>query len=267
MAGFAKTSKFMFSSASILIAPQASFLALNAPAHSIGLVKNVTISADPRITELTQGIMNDLVDQQVTGMDVKVAAEVYEYTPRNLAYGLSLDGSLTKYDTVVGTTYPLAATVNAAATTLTVATDVTTAFAAGKWFFIQEGTDDYVYVAKVLSSTYGAPNTTITFTGYAIPTGMTFSTANGRIGLLNKIDFDPTAVSGFMAARIIGTMKNDSGRPITLHFPKIRITKGFNLRFATDNFGNLPFEFSPYTPTPSDAGYSADFPNRFHVTM
>lgn len=266
MAGAAKTSKFLFSTATVLVGPQSSFLTLNANAHSIGLVKNVTVDASPSMTELTQGIMNDLVDSQVTAMDVKVSCEVYEYTARNLAYGLMLDGSLAKFDDVVSTTYSLAGAVNAAATTFTVATDQTAKFTAGSYAFLQEGTDDYVHVVKVVSSTYAAPNTTVTFTGYAVPTGMSFSTANGRVGLFNKIDFDPNAVSSFMSCRIIGTGKNDK-RPIVLHFPKIRVTKGFALRFASDGFGNMPFEFTPYTPISSDSGYSADFPNRFHATI
>lgn len=266
MAGLAKTNKFLFSTASVLIGPQADFLKLNTAAHSIGLVKNVSVDASPTITDLTQGIMNDLVDNQVTNMNVTVGFEVYEYTPRNLAYGLTMDGSLAKYDTVLGTTYTLGAAVNAAATTFTLVGDRTQQFAAGSYGYLQEGTDDVVFVFKVASSTFTTPNTTVTITGYPIPTGMTFSTANGKAGILNKIDFDPTGVTSFMSCRIIGNMKND-GRPIVLHFPKCRITKGFNLRFAADNFGNLPFEFSPYQPIATDVGYSADFPQRTHVTM
>lgn len=266
MSGNARTTKFHFSTASVLVGAQSEFLSLNTAAHSLGLVKNVAVSADPKIVDLTQGIMNDLVDQQVNGMDVKVSAEVYEYTPKNLAYGLGLDGALSKYTSVISTTYSPAANIIAAATTFTIAGDHTTDFVAGAYGFLQEGTDDYTHIFKVLSSAYAAPDTTVTFTGYPIPAGMSFSAVNGRLGLVNKIDFDPNAVTTFQSCRIIGTSKQDK-RPVVMHFPKIKITKGFSMKFASDNYGNMPFEFSPYTPLASDVGYSPDFSQRLSVTL
>jgi hypothetical protein len=265
MAGNAKTNKFFFSAASVLVAKQADFLTLNEAAHSLGLIKDVAVNSDPQIVDLTQGIMNDVIDQQVTGNNIQTSMSVHEYTARNLAYGLALDGTLTSYDEVATSPLALAAQVAAAATTLTVPTDVTTQYTAGKFIFLQEGTDSVVHIAKVASSAYSSPNTTITFTGYPVPAGMTFSVANGRVGLLNKIDYDPNAIQQFHCARIIGTEKNTK-RPFIIHFPKIKILKGFNVRFATDNFGSMPFEFSCYTPLAADVGYSADFPQKMHIT-
>lgn len=265
MAGTAKTDRFHFSTASVLVGKQSEFKSLNEAAHSIGLVKNVSVPADPTIVDLTQGITNDVVDQQVTGVNVRASMEVYEYTAKNLAYGLALDGTQTKFDSVTFTTQPLQAAVNAGATTFVMVGDHTTDFVPGAYGFLQEGSDSYVHIFKVTSSAFAAGNTTVTITGYPVPTGMTFSTANGRAGVSNKIDYDPNAISSYLSCRIIGTMKADK-RPVVLHFPKIRILKGFNMRFAADNFGNMPFEFTPYTPIPTDAGYSADFPHRMSVT-
>lgn len=266
MSGLAKTSNFHFSLASVLVGKQSDFLSLNEAEHSIGLVKNVTISADPSITDLTQGILNDLVDQQITGINIRASFEVYEYTSKNLAYGMALDGTSTAYNSVTQTATPLKANVAAGATTFTMDGDKTTDFVAGAYGFLQEGLDSYAHVFKVASSAFASGTTTVTITGYAVPTGMAFSTANGRAGVFNKIDYNPDHVSGFHSARIVGTMKKDN-RPLILHFPKIRILKGFNLRFANDAFGNMPFEFSPYTPIPTDVGYSADFAQRMTVTM
>jgi hypothetical protein len=265
MAGYAKTNKFLFSSASVLVAKQADFLTLNEAAHSLGLVKDVVINSDPQIASLTQGIFNDVVDQQVTANNIQVSLNVFEYTARNLAYGLALDGTLTNFDELVTTPHALVEAVAPAATTLKIATDVTTEFTVGKYFFIQEGTDSVVHIAKVVSSAYSAPDTTVTFTGYPVPTGMNFSAANGRVGLLSKIDYNPEAISQFHCARIVGTEKGTK-RPFVLHLPKIRILKGFNLRFLTENFGSMPFEFTCYTPLASDVGYHADFSQRLHIT-
>lgn len=262
MPGSAKTSQFFFSTATVMVGTQAEQLTLNAATNSIGLVKNVAIEADPGNVDLTQGIMNDLVMTMVNSMNIKVSMEVYEYTAKNLAYGLSLDGTGSNY-AANASSYSLAAAVAAAATTLTVATDLTTTFTAGSWIFIQEGTDDVVHLARVISSSFASPNTTITFTGMPVPTGMSFTTA-GRVGKLNKIDFDPNAAMVSLSVRIIGTLATDK-RPIGLHFPKVKVTKGFSMRFAADNFGNLPFEFTPYSPISTDSGYNQYYNQRMHV--
>ena len=50
-----------------------------------------------------------------------------------------------------------------------------------------------------------------------------------------------------------------SGKPITLMFPKIKITKGLDFSFQTNDYANLPMEATPYRPLVGDAFYSADF--------
>lgn len=265
MSGSAKTTKFHFSLASVLVGPQASFLSLNEADHSIGLVKNIAVTADPTIVDLTQGVINDVVDQQVTNVNVRASFEVYEYTAKNLAYSMALDGTSSLYTPVTQTSQPLKAAVAAGATTFTMDGDHTADFPAGSFGFLQEGLDSYAHIFKVVSSAFASTTTTVTITGYAVPTGMAFSTANGRAGVFNKIDYNPSAINTFHSCRIVGTMKNDS-RPLVLHFPKIRILKGFNMRFASEAFGNMQWEFTPYTPIPTDTGYSADFAQRMSVT-
>ena len=40
-------------------------------------------------------------------------------------------------------------------------------------------------------------------------------------------------------------------------FPKVRVTKGFDIDFRTDNYGNLPFELTIYDQVSTDPFYSA----------
>lgn len=262
MAGEAKVNKFFFTTADIMVGPMSAVKTLNPVDHGLGLVKNVSISADPKFVELTQGVTNDVVAQQNNGVDIKTTAEIYEYTSSNILYALGLDG--TPANSVDNDTMtPLAAAVSGGATTLTVAGNVTANYPAGAWAFIQEGNDTDVHIFKVVSSAFST-DTTITFTGWATPASLTFSTAAGRIGLLKKIDFDPNAVQNYYAIKVAGTSQALK-KPLTLVFPKVRIVKGFNLKFAADGFGSMPFEWAPLTPLPTDAGYSADFGQRMHT--
>lgn len=259
--GLAKKDRFQFSMATLMVAPQADQVSINETAHALGLVKNVAVESTPGIVDLTQGVFNDVVASQTNDLQLKVSAEIYEFTAKNLMYGLGLDPSTT-HDPITDV-FPLAASVSGGATTATVSGDETTEFAAGKWIYLQEGTSDKIHVAKIASSAFST-NTTITFTGFPVPTDMTFSPTAGRVGVFHKIDVDPNAANKYFSVRIAGALHSDK-RPIIIHFPKVRISKGFAMNFMNDNFGNLPFEITPMTPLSGDPGYSADFPNRMHL--
>lgn len=253
--GTAKTGRFHFSTASLLIAPMSEQKAMNPLKHSVGLVKNVKVDATSSKVDLTQGIMNDVVASVTNGMPITGSGEVYEYTAANFAYGLSQDPTgLVDMAPPVGITGPVAA----AATTVTTATAITGA-AVGSWIYIQENLDDQIHIAK-LSAVSGAQ---LTFAGYPTAAGLTF-TANARVGLLNKIDADPAKANNNFAVRIVG-IAVDGSTPITLHFPKCRITRGFSMGFSSDNFANMPFEWTPMTPVPTDPGYETDFKTRMSI--
>lgn len=261
MAGLAKTDKFLISDATIMVGPMANLKTLNPAEHSIGLTKNLAVSIETTKTELTQGLQNDPVMSLVTGSTIQCTAEVYEFTSKNLSYGLGLDGASIVTQTVMDV---LSDPVIAADVSVNIVGDKTADYTVGKWIFIQEGQDDYIHIGKISASVFATGETTITFTGFPVPTGMAFSSTAGRVGLINKIDADPTLGNKNFAVKVTGVMPGDK-KPITLFMPKVKITKGFSLSFTSQNFSNLPFEFSPYVPVPTDPGYSLDFNQKMHI--
>lgn len=254
MAGEARTNAFLLQTATLMIGAQSDLFNLNESAHSVGLVKNIQISTEPSYTELTQGVKNNIVDSVMTKNVSRATMEVYEYTAKNLMYALGLDGSSL---TTTGTDYAPTADVAPAATTLTVATDVTTTFAAGDWVEIAQGNNSHI--VKLSAAAYSAPNTTLTFTGYAVPTGLTFTAATTKVRKVVQIAVGSTVDQPYLSAKMVFGLLSD-GKPISVLFPKIRITKGFNLSSQTDNYSNMPFEFTPYQQTAADPNYSK-FPN------
>jgi hypothetical protein len=257
MPGLAKTDKFLLSTATVMIGAMADLHSLNPAAHSIGLVKNFQLSLDPEYTELTQGLTNSVVMSVRTNEPVRASMEVYEYTLRNLAYASGLDGSGAAYDTLAGLALSTAS-ITAAATAIVVTGDVTADYVAGTYAFLQGNTDslsDQVHIVKVSSSAYSAPNTTINFVGYAIPTGVTFPVGT-RVGLIKKIPlatgvlFQPE-----LAAKVVGILPKNN-EPFTILFPKVKITNGLNVSFDSGQFTNLPFEFTPYAGVSTDPFYS-----------
>lgn len=245
MAGEAKTNAFMLGTATVMLGAQNDVWDLNPDEHSIGLVKNFRITGEPGFTDLTQGVKNKIVYSVMTQNTIRASMEAYEYTSKNLAYAIGLEGSGFAAQTAETT---LTATAAVDDTNITVGDE--TGFAVDDWIMIQDGTEDKVYVRKVSATAAGS----LTFTqglGAALPIGATVRKAN-------MVGIGSTEDQPFLAAKIVGTLAD--GTEIAVICPKIRITNGFSLGFTTENFDNLPLEFSFYDLTAADTHYS-DFPN------
>lgn len=246
MAGEAKTNSFMLGSATVMIGPQADLFTLAPATHAIGLVKNFTISNEPQYTDLTQGVKNQIVYSVMTGNRVRAQMEVYEYTSKNIAYALGLNGS---------TMTPIAATTTTSAATLAAATTITvtsaTGLLVGNWISIQEGTDDKIFFRRIVT----VATNTLTLNA-ALPVALI---SGCTVQKVNMIDVGSTVDQPFLSAKIVGSLAD--GTEVGMLIPKIRITAGFTLGFTTDNFGNLPVEFTCYDLTSDDPNY-ADFSNK-----
>lgn len=250
--GIAKTSKFVLSTATVMLGPLADLHKLNSIDHSIGLVKNFQMTADPQYIELTQGIANDVVMSVKNANGIKASMEVYEFSLRNLAYAAGLDGSGVAYD-AISTTYNISAA--STTTTVKVGSDITSALAANDFIFIQKGTEDVVHIAKVASVAFATGTTTVTLAaGFEIPASLTFGVGD-RFGKVKRIDIGGQTFQTELAAKVVGILPKD-GTPFTIMFPKVKITKGLAASFQSDNFSNMPFEFTPYAGLPGDPFYS-----------
>jgi hypothetical protein len=257
MAGEAKTNAFMLATATVMLGTPAQLWDLNPAAHSIGLVKNFQITATPKYTDLTQGIRNNVVYSVMTDNPVVATMEVFEYTAKNLTYGLGLDGSTM---TPIATTDVLKTTITGDGTTtntavITTAVDLSANYPVGSYVFIQElGGTDLVWASKITASVYVAGLTqTLTFAHY-VPAGVVLP-AGSLISKSNRINVGAKAVQPFFSAKIVGLLP-EGNEPCVLLIPKLRVIKGFTLAFNSQAFGNLPFEFQPHELVSTDANYA-----------
>jgi hypothetical protein len=247
MAGEAKTGDFMLSTATVMVGPLAKLMDLNPTEHSIGLVKNFQISSEPAYTELTQGVKNSLVASVLTSNVVRASMEAYEFTSKNLNFGLGLDGSGVVEQTASGTVDG-AITGDGIIVALDVQTGEGASFTAGDYITIDINGDDNVVVRKVLS----VATDTLTLTN-AFATGQNIPDA-APVTKVNKIAVGSKEEQPYMASKVVGKLAN--GEQIVLLLPKLRIVRGFNLAFSSDDFGNLPFEFTIYDQIAADPFYT-----------
>jgi hypothetical protein len=253
--GDAKTAEFLLSTATVMIGPQASVMALNPTDHSIGLVKNVMAEYNPTFVELTQGITGQTVMSVNTNSQSKVTCEVYEHTAANLAYGAGLDGSSFVQIT---TQYVLQTAIPTGGTAVVLATDKGDDWSVGAYGVLASiSSPDRIHVFKVASIT---TDTLTLDAAYSIPVSggdETWTTADTTIYRVNSIGVGGQTSQPTFGAKIVGVMP-DNGEPVTLIFPKVKITKGLSMAFTTKDFANMPFELTPYQLLPSDP-FFADF--------
>ncbi len=240
MPGTAQTNKFMLGTATVMVGPTADLYDLNPTDHSIGLVKNFSVTSEPTYTELTQGVQNELVYSVMTSNPVRASMEVYEYTSRNLHYALGLDGSAITELTVT-------TAVNGAVTALDdqLVVDSATGLAVGDYIMIIKGSEDDFVVRKISAIT--GTTLTVSVDLPAIPD-------NSVVRKVTRTDVGAVENQPFFSAKIAGTLAD--GTEMVILIPKVRVTKGFNLAFSSDQFVNLPFEFSVYDLVNTDDFYA-----------
>ena len=246
MAGEAKTNAFMLGTATVMLGDREDLFDFTPANHSIGLVKNFNLTVDQSYTDLGQGLTNQTVFSVKTGSKIMATMEAYEYTGKNLTYALGLEGfsagvAITASSSIIGTPTPTDTgfTMSGALAGLAV----------GDYIKIQTGNNDQVLVRKVATITGAA----LTFVDPlpAIPAqGATVSKMN-VIPLGSSTACEDT----FVAAKIVGTLADCS--EVVLLLPKVKVTKGFNMAFNSNDFQNLPLELTVYDLLADDDHYAA----------
>lgn len=247
------TNQFNIGVSTVMVGPMDKVLDLTPEEHSIGLIKNFSLTSETNEVTLTQGLRNTQVDSQVTGVTTQMSMEVYEYTAKNLAYAAELAG---ENFTLSGNYAIDTAITGGDSATSVVLKGVDTAhqgdLQAGDTIALQStSTKEYdkVYLAKVTKADWSENKLTITL-DKAIPTGWNFA-VDDRCFFVNLIPVGSDEVQPYYGVKIVGILPNGN-EPVTIICPKAKVTAGFNLGFTTDNYGNMPFEFTPYDLTKED---------------
>ena len=247
MFGLAMSNRFMLGAATLLIGPQADLFNLTRAAHSVGLVKNFAITAEPAYTDLTQGVKNTVVFSVMTGHTARASAELYEFSAKNIAYTAQLNGAAMVPATNIETTTTAAVAGSSGTPATSINVAASTGLAVGDWILIQDPvTEDDSVIRKI-----GAIATNEITTNPPIERNI----ANGAtVRRVNFIEVGSKVEQPFFAAIAHGKLAN--GDEISVALPKVRITNGLNLSFQTNDYGNMPIELGIYDLVPTDPHYA-----------
>lgn len=261
------TNQFNIGVSTVMVGPMDKVKDLTPEEHSIGLIKNFSLTSETNEVTLTQGLRNTQVDSQVTGVTTTMSMEVYEYTAKNIAYAAMLAGE----NFTLNGNYKLNAKVTGGSSaTSIVLKDVPAEkqadLRAGDTIALQcTSSKDYdkVYLANVSGTpVYAAEAKTLTITlDKPIPAGWEFE-AGDSVFYVNLIPVGSDEEQPYYGVKIVGILPNGN-EPFTVICPKAKITAGFNIGFTTDNYGNMPFEFTPYDLTKDDYNKYPDLKDAF----
>lgn len=246
MYGLANTNRFMLGAATLLLGPQADLFNLTRAKHSVGMIKNFALTAEPSFTELTQGVRNTVVFSVMTGHAVRGSAELYEFTPQNIAYTAQMNGAAFVADTNIETTTTAAVDgTTTPATSITVA--AATGLAADDWILIQSPTSPDDAVPRKIVSIATDTLTVAPAIERQIASGATVRRMNFiEVGGKEEVPFYSALVHGVLA----------DGSELTVALPKVRVTNGLNLSFQTNDYGNMPIELGVYDLVATDPHYA-----------
>ena len=74
------------------------------------------------------------------------------------------------------------------------------------------------------------------------------------VRIVNMIPAGTDKAQPFFGAKVVGILP-DGKTPVTVIYPKVRITAGFTLGFTSDSYSNMPFELTPFDLVEGDANY------------
>lgn len=248
MAGTAKTSRFNLGSATLMIGQPAELKDLLPATHSVGLVKNFSLTAEPAFADLTQGSKNTVVWSANTSFPVRGSTEVYEYTAANMAYALGLDGS--NYDPNVVPVDAPAVAIDDGDTVIAV--DDASIYTVDDYIMIYDTTvDDAILVRKIVTVTTGGGDEEIEVD---VAVAGNWAIATTAIKIVNAVDVGSTVDQPTLCAKVTGKLAD--GTRVEVLMPKVRITKGFTLGFNSEQYSNMPFEFELLDLLPTDPFYA-----------
>lgn len=122
--------------------------------------------------------------------------------------------------------------------------------------------DSFELIAKASPVT----NTDASYTlelSRSIPSNMSFK-AGDKLKKVNIIKAGSRAAQPFLGAKVVGILP-DGHTPITIIYPKVRITNGFNIGFQSDTYSNMPFEFTPFRQVEGDPLYEEHGDELFYI--
>lgn len=248
--------KFLIGNATVMLAPfTEDVFSLTPAAHSVGMVKAVTVTEESDQIMLKNGITQTTVDAQKSNVSMTTSFEGYEFSASNLMHSLGLQGSVVKRlrgrlteDAATGATsvtvesYPVPGDLQSLI-------DAPSDIPLGSTILLQKaGEPDNVYPCKATAEATGTGPYVVSIE--ALPDGISFKTGD-TFWIMNEISTGSTEQDLYFCAKIVGTLQaNDE--PIAVFFPKLKVASGFNLSFSETDYSNLPFELTPLIMTMSE---------------
>lgn len=257
-----KKNAFMLSSATLMMAPAfvTDVYALTPADHSVGMIREVAVPMESSLIELKNGVAQATVDSKRTNIQPTISGTVFEFTAQNVMRSLAMGGIATAMKRGALDTLAAGDAETLSMISSPVPGEAGSAIAAlgdipvGSTLLIQRpgGETDYVFPTKSTGAATGTgPFEVPIADDYAIPTDMSFPIGS-KVWVVPAIHVGDIAADDLFCVKITGTLSNYD-RPVTVVFPKVKVSKGFNLQFTETDYGGMPWDLMPLLLAGSEA--------------
>lgn len=245
--GDAQTSRFVITPAEFRIGPMSEANQL-LPSNSVGLLASATVTFNVESVDLEGGLPKVLYDTAVTSQPGTIAAEMREYSARNISLLLGYTPQTYKADRKAN----LASDAIAGATTIDVGVGEGAQYIPGDLIGIYPAEPQdvanisYCLVASVLVDAITLDADTPTLFAYD------GTTSPAKVFAADPIPVGAVTSTNYFASQVLGTRRD--GQPMGFIFWKCAISSGLEMAFSSDDFGTTPGEFKILQPSASDFG-------------
>lgn len=245
--GDAQTSRFVITPAEFRIGPMTEANKL-LPSNSVGLLNSATVTFNVESVDLEGGLPKVLYDTAVTSQPGTIAAEMREYSARNISLLLGYTPSTYVADRKT----TLAADVTAAATEITVAAGAGADYNPGDLIglYPAEPQDvakiSYCLVESIAVDVITLDSNTPTLFAYS------GTTSPANVFAAEPVPIGAVTATNYFAAQVLGNRRD--GQPMGFMFWKCAISSGLEMAFSSDDFGTTPGEFKILQPSAADFG-------------
>lgn len=245
--GDAQTSRFVITPAEFRIGPMSEANKL-LPSNSVGLLNSATVTFNVESVDLEGGLPRVLYDTAVTSQPGTIAAEMREYSARNISLLLGY----TPQAYVADRKAVLAADATSGATSIDVATGEAAQYNPGDLIGIYPAEPQdvanisYCLVDSIAVDTITLDTNTPTLFAY------NGTTSPANVFAAEPVPIGAVTATNYFSSQVLGNRRD--GVPMGFMFWKCAISSGLEMAFSSEDFGTTPGEFKILQPSAADFG-------------
>ncbi len=250
--GQAVTKNFPIGSAEIRVGPLEEANRLQ-QSHSMGLLSSANINFTQDSVGLSAGLPNTLIDSAITNINVKVSAQIYEYSRKNIS--LALNEGSSNSNSVSGSVVQAVTAENTGTTIIETNIPVGNLSVGDMLIIFPDKLPENfssVQITNVENSVISGNEANAKVTIDNTKTSLLFNySVDDPVFRANQIGLGQSTKTNYFTLDVIG-LDRITGKPTGFKFWKVAVEGGLEYSYSNDSFAVTPMTFKVLQPSSED---------------